>query len=134
MRQYTITDIDGDATHTIAHGTREEVSQIISEGHPIWDLIAKADRDGEATGTYEIDGETFTTAVVTTPQTRYTLNATYLDNGRRCVCDRGYALGQYADTTWDSVEAAEDVADDLRSDVGTVVDASVEYEVVEYSA
>ena len=64
----------------------------------------------------------------------YTIVATYLDNGRRCVCDRGYALGQYADTTWDSVEAAEDVADDLRSDVGTVVDASVEYEVVEYSA
>ena len=64
----------------------------------------------------------------------YTITATYNDNGQRCVCDRHYALGQYADATFASREAAEEVADELRDDVGSVVDASVEYEVTEYSA
>ena len=63
--------------------------------------------------------------------TTYRIAATYDANGQRCVCDRHYALGQYADATFASREAAEEVADDLREDVGSVVDGSVQYEVVE---
>ena len=64
---------------------------------------------------------------------QYVITATSLDNnGVRVVCDRYYACGDYADTRFASREAAEAVADDLRDDVGSVVDASVEYEVVEY--
>lgn len=46
-------------------------------------------------------------------------------------CDRHYALGQYVDQVWNSKEAAEEVAEELRNDIGTVVDNSVEYRVVE---
>jgi len=62
---------------------------------------------------------------------KYMLIATYLDNDQRCFANRPYALGEYADATFDSAEEAEGIADDLRDDVGTVVDDSVEYEVVE---
>ena len=65
--------------------------------------------------------------------TKYIITATEKDNnGHRIHSDRYYAIGDHADTKFDTREAAEKVADDLRDDVGTVVDASVEYEVVEY--
>ena len=65
--------------------------------------------------------------------TQFIITATAKDNsGNRVHCDRYYAIGDHADTKFETREAAERVADDLRDDVGTVVDASVEYEVVEY--
>ena len=63
--------------------------------------------------------------------TTYTIIATHDDNGQRCLCDRSYALGDYADQTWTDRSEADAVADYLRSDVGDVVDETVEYEVVE---
>ena len=63
--------------------------------------------------------------------TRYRITATYDECGQRSVADADYAMGQYARVTFASADEAEEIADDLRSDVGDVVDASVEYEVVE---
>lgn len=62
---------------------------------------------------------------------RYTINAYCDDNGNTVHADRSYALGQYADTTWTDRDEAEAVANELRADVGDVVDESVTYEVVE---
>jgi hypothetical protein len=62
---------------------------------------------------------------------KYMLIATHLDNDQRCFANRPYALGEYAATTFDSAAEAEEIADVLRDDVGTVVDESVEYEVIE---
>lgn len=61
----------------------------------------------------------------------YKITATYDDNGCRCLCDRSYAMGDYAHQEWSDKEEAEAVADELREGVGTVVDASVEYVVDE---
>ena len=62
----------------------------------------------------------------------YKIIATYEESGNQCWCDRNYAMGNLADTAWRTREDAEDAADELREDVGTVVDARVEYEVVEF--
>lgn len=61
----------------------------------------------------------------------YRITATYDDHGNEILADRYYALGQYADQTWESREEAEEVAEELREDVGDVVDASVRYYVDE---
>ena len=63
--------------------------------------------------------------------TKYRLFADYDDNGLRCVADRPYALGQHADTIFDSLESAQDVMDELEEGVGDIVDASVRYEIQE---
>lgn len=66
-----------------------------------------------------------------TTKTTYRITATYDDNGNRCHCDRAYALGEHANATFATREEAQNIVDDLRQDVGDVVDASVEYEIVE---
>lgn len=63
--------------------------------------------------------------------TRWTITATYDDNGQECTADRAYALGEYADQSWATREEAEAIAEELRADVGDVVDASVKYFVRE---
>lgn len=60
---------------------------------------------------------------------KYKITATYIENDCRLVCDIYYALGEYAGQTWDSFEEAEEIAEKLLADVGSVVDASVEYAV-----
>lgn len=66
--------------------------------------------------------------------TKYTITATYADaSGTRLAADRHYALGDYACTVFDSQEEAEEIADQLRSDVGDVVDETIKYEVVVYA-
>jgi hypothetical protein len=61
----------------------------------------------------------------------YKIIATYEENGTELLADRAYALGDYANQTWESREDAQAVADELAEDVGTVVDGTVKYEVVE---
>ena len=61
--------------------------------------------------------------------TKYIIDATYDDNGTRCVADRNYALGDYADTVFDSRSAAEEILKELKRDIGSVVDASIEYDI-----
>ena len=62
----------------------------------------------------------------------YKITATTPDsNGTRVHCDSDYALGQYARMTWSMIDDAEKIADELREDVGDVVDESVEYEISE---
>lgn len=61
----------------------------------------------------------------------YKITATYIESGQELLADRHYALGEYAYRTWDDKEEAEAVANELRADVGTVVDESVIYTVEE---
>ena len=61
----------------------------------------------------------------------YKIIATYEENGTELLADSNYALGQYAGQTWESRADAQAVADELAEDVGTVVDETVKYEVVE---
>lgn len=61
----------------------------------------------------------------------YKITATYIEAGQELLADRSYALGDYATTTWIDRDEAEAVAESLRADVGTVVDASVQYAVEE---
>lgn len=131
MTTYIINDIDGDGyeTDTIATGDAVEIAKTFPAGHPVWRLISQADKDGQATGSYVVDGKTFTTTVIA--QKGWKIEATYTENGNQMYCDRHYALGEYVDQEWETKEAAEAIANDLRSGVGTVVDASFEYKVVE---
>ena len=62
---------------------------------------------------------------------KYQIVATYVQNGQELLCDRPYALGEYANQTWDDRKDAEAIAEELREDVGTVVDDSVVYFVTE---
>ena len=79
-------------------------------------------------------GETMTSSNTTNlkgeTMSNYKLSATYLDGDIRCHCERSYALGEYAASVWHSRFAAEDIAEELREDVGDVVHDSVEYEVI----
>ena len=68
------------------------------------------------------------------PAPRYRLSATYIEGGQELLCDRHYALGDYAGRTFASREAAEKAAEELREDVGDVIDASVKYYVNEEDA
>lgn len=61
----------------------------------------------------------------------FKINAYEIDCNVEIVSDRAYAMGEFADTRWESKAAAEEKAEELREDVGKVVDASVTYEVVE---
>jgi len=61
----------------------------------------------------------------------YRIAATYEENGTELVANRDYAMGQYADQVWATSEDAEEIADELREDVGSVVHASVRYYVEE---
>lgn len=63
--------------------------------------------------------------------TRWIITATCNDGGQECIADRAYALGEYADQTFATREEAEAIAEELRADVGDVVDASVKYFVRE---
>ncbi len=63
--------------------------------------------------------------------TNYKLSATYLDGTTRCFADRAYAMGDNADKVWDNENDAWNAAAWLRKDVGTIVDESIEYEVIE---
>ena len=63
--------------------------------------------------------------------TNYIISATYDDNGTRCVADSDYALGDYADTVFDSRAAAEKILKELKRDIGIVVHSSIEYEIEE---
>lgn len=65
--------------------------------------------------------------------TSYKITATYTEAGQELLADRHYALGEHADQTWTNRDEAEAVADELRADVGTVVDESVIYTVEEAS-
>lgn len=64
-RMITINDIDGDTCHTVDYGTEADVRGRIAADHPVQSLISEAvENGGDACGTYEIDGEEFTTRVI----------------------------------------------------------------------
>jgi hypothetical protein len=128
MTKIIINDIDGDTFHTIFSGTIQDAYNLSSE---IIHLINGAVREGFSIGKINRDNEEYIVMVIAHKQ--YIISATYEDmNGVRCVCNPDYALGEYADTIFDSIIDAQNVINDLREDIGTVVDSSIEYNVVEY--
>jgi hypothetical protein len=58
-----VSDLDGVTFHTIAEGTVEAVRDEFAADHPVQAMISDALQHGDTVGTYELDGEEFTTRV-----------------------------------------------------------------------
>ena len=62
--------------------------------------------------------------------TNYIIFATYVDShNTRCPANRNYALGEYARAVFRSKAEAEKIIEELKRDIGSVVDASIEYDI-----
>lgn len=62
--QIVVNDVDGDAVHTLAHGSTREVASQLSADHPAHDMIQKLIATGEPVSqTFDRDGESFTVRV-----------------------------------------------------------------------
>lgn len=66
MIEITLNDMDSDTWYTVEHGLEADVRASMVAGHPVHALIDEAitSKDGISQGTYEIDGDEYTTRVI----------------------------------------------------------------------
>ena len=115
-RTITINDIDGNTWHTVDCGLESDVRGCYASDHPVQSLITEAIENGEAQGTYEIDGEEYTTRVIASEDAEESLSALDADE-EKCeyagsdAFNTGFeaasqgepqSANPYAQGTWDS--------------------------------
>lgn len=107
----------------------EDVRSRIAADHPVQGIIDAAIAAGEAEGTYQVNGQEFTTRVVVTEQMKAydyktdassgTIEASSAEDAlRQVMAEEGITEATMADGAWAWVEAADGSEERLTAEAG----------------